>query len=59
MQIIFPEVEGQRSAIPAFNAKLIAQRVIFDMSAAKQKMVSGTYGMVIRYAAGVISMAGI
>lgn len=59
MQLIFPEVEGQRTAIPAFNAKLVAQRVIFDMSAAKQKMVSGTYGMVIRYSAGIASMVGI
>jgi hypothetical protein len=59
MQIIFPEVEGQRTAIPAFNAKLIAQRVIYEMSAAKQKMVSGTYGAVIRYAAGIASMVGI
>ena len=59
MQIIFPDVEGQRTAIPAFNAKLVAQRVVFEMSAAKQKMVSGTYGMVIRYAAGIASMVGI
>ena len=59
MQVIFPEVEGQRTAIPAFNAKLIAQRVIFDMSAAKQKMVSGSYGTVVLYAPGIASMAGI
>lgn len=59
MQLIFPEVEGQRTAIPAFNAKLIAQRVVFEMSAARQKMLSGTYGAVIRYAAGISSMVGI
>ena len=59
LQVIFPEVEGQRTAIPAFNAKLVAQRVVFEMSAAKQKMLSGTYGMVVRYAAGIASMVGI
>lgn len=59
MQVIAPEVEGQRTAIPAFNAKLVAQRVVFDMSAAKQKMLSGTYGCVIRYAAGIQAMVGI
>jgi len=59
LQVIFPEVEGQRTAIPAFNAKLIAQRVVFDTSSAKQKMVSGVYGTVIRYAAGISSMVGV
>jgi hypothetical protein len=59
MQLIFPEVEGQRTAIPAFNAKLVAQRVVFEMSAAKQKMLSGTYGAVLRYTAGISSMAGV
>lgn len=59
MQVIFPEVEGQRTAFPAFNEKLRAHRVIFDMSAARQKMTSGTFGTVIRYAAGIASMAGI
>ena len=59
MQLIAPEVEGQRTAIPAFSAKLVAQRVVFDMSAARQKMLSGSYGMVIRFAAGISSMVGI
>lgn len=59
MQIIFPEVEGQRTGFPAFNEKLRAHRVIYEMSAAKQKMTSGTFGCVIRYAAGIASMAGI
>ena len=59
MQLIAPEIEAQRTAIPAFNAKLIAQRVVFDMSAAKQKMVSGIYGTVVRYAAAIASMVGI
>jgi hypothetical protein len=59
MQLIFPEVEGQRTGFPAFNEKLRAHRVIFDMSAARQKMTSGTFGCVIRYAAGVVGMVGI
>jgi hypothetical protein len=59
MQLIFPEVEGQRTAFPAFNEKLRAHRVIFEMSAARQKMTSGTFGSVIRYSAGIASMAGI
>lgn len=59
MQVIFPEVEGQRTAIPAYNAKLIAQRVVFEMSSAKQKMLSGTYGVVLRYGPGISSMVGI
>lgn len=59
MQLIFPDVEGQRTAFPAFNEKLRAHRVIFDMSAARQKMTSGTFGTVIRYAAGIASMVGI
>jgi hypothetical protein len=59
MQLIAVNVEDQRTAIPAFNAKLIAQRVVFDLSAARQKMVSGTFGTVVRYAAGVAGMVGI
>ena len=59
MQVIAPEVEGQRTAIPAFSAKLVAQRVVFDMSAARQKCLSGCYGMVVRYPAGIASMIGI
>jgi len=59
MQLIFPEVEGQRTAFPAFNEKLRAHRVIFDMSAARQKMTSGTFGAVVRYPAGIASMVGI
>ena len=59
MQLIFPEVEGMRTGFPAFNEKLRAHRVIFDLSAAKQKMTSGTFGTVLRYTAGIASMTGI
>jgi hypothetical protein len=59
MQLIFPDVEGQRTGFPAFNEKLRAHRVIYEMSAARQKMTSGTFGTIIRYAAGIASMAGI
>jgi hypothetical protein len=59
MQIICPEIEGQRTALMAFNAKLVAQRVVFNLSSAAQKMLSGTYGCVLRYPAGIASMVGI
>jgi hypothetical protein len=59
MQLIFPDVDGQRTGFPAFNEKLRAHRVVYEMSAARQKMTSGTFGSVIRYAAGIASMAGI
>lgn len=59
IQLICPEVEGQRTMFPAFNERLRTHRVVYDMSAARQKCTSGTFGTVIRYAAGVASMAGV
>jgi len=59
MQLIVPEIEGQRAAMPAFNAKLVAQRVVFAESSASQKMLSGTYGAVLRQTSAISSMVGI
>lgn len=59
IQLIFPEVEGQRTAQPMYNAKVVAQRIVYDMSSARQKCLSGTFGCVIRYASGIATLAGV
>lgn len=59
MQLIAKDVEGQETAYCAFNEKMRAHKLIPDLSSYKQKISAGTWGCIIRYAAGIATMIGI
>lgn len=59
MQVIVHEVEGQKTAFCAYGEKLRAFPIIRRESSYRQKAASGTWGTVIRFPAGIASMAGI
>lgn len=59
MQLIADDVDGQKVAYPAFNEKLRAHKIIPQLSAWKQKMTSGTWGVIMRVPMGVVGMLGI
>lgn len=59
MQLIAPEIEGQRTGFCAFNEKLRNHPIIRLMSAFQQKATAGTWGTVLRMPMGVASMLGI
>lgn len=59
MQLIAQNVEGQETSYCAFNEKMRAHKLIPDLSAYKQKISAGTWGCIIRYAAGISTMIGI
>ena len=59
MQLIMHEVEGQKVAYPAFTEKMRAHKLVAENSAWSQKMTSGTWGVVDRIPAAVVSMLGI
>jgi len=59
MQLVVHEVEGQKTAFCAFGEKLRAFPIIRRESSYRQKAASGSWGTVIRFPAGISSMAGI
>ena len=48
LQIVAPEVSGQRAALPAFSERQRAHPIIREMSAFRQKKTAGGFGTVIR-----------
>lgn len=59
MQIIVDDVDGQKTAYPAYNEKMRAHKIVPELSSWKQKMTSGTWGTILRIPAGVGGMLGI
>lgn len=59
VQLWAEEVEGQKSGFCAFSEKMRSHRIIPDLSSWRQKVTSGTWGVVIRYAVGVQQMIGV
>ncbi|MDE2426229.1 MAG: DUF2184 domain-containing protein [Elusimicrobia bacterium] len=59
MQVIVHEIEGQETCFAGFGEKLRTFPVIRGMSSYRQKAVSGTWGTIIRFPAGIGSMVGI
>jgi hypothetical protein len=59
MQLIAKEIEGQRTAFPAYSEKMRAHPVIRARSAFSQKVSAGVWGTVVRGPAAVASMIGI
>ena len=59
VQLIVSEIEGQRTAFCAYNEKMRAHPIIRAVSSFKQKQTGGSWGSVIRLAAGISSMLGV
>jgi hypothetical protein len=59
MMLICREVEGQKTAFPAYSEKMRAHPVIRARSSFSQKVSAGTWGSIMRLPAAVVSMVGI
>lgn len=59
MQLIVDEVEGQKTGFCAYSEKMRSFPIIRLLSAFQQKAMSGSWGTVIRYPAGLAQMVGI
>ncbi|HEY6030502.1 MAG TPA: DUF2184 domain-containing protein [Gaiellaceae bacterium] len=59
MQVIFDEVEGQKTGFSAFSEKLRAHRLVPDLSSFKQKRSAGAWGSIIRMPVAIGQMVGI
>jgi hypothetical protein len=59
MQLVADSVAGQDTGFCAFNEKMRAHKIIFDLSSFRQKVTGGSWGAIIRYPVGVSSEVGI
>jgi hypothetical protein len=59
VQMIVPEMDGMKTAVPAFTEKLRAHPVVTDVSSFKQKRSQGTWGTVIRRPFLIAQMLGV
>jgi hypothetical protein len=59
VQMIAPEIQGQRTVEIGFNEKMRAHRMIYATSSARQKKTSGTEGALIYRPVGMTIMSGI
>lgn len=59
VQLIADDVEGQKTAFCAYTDKLRSFPLVREMSAYKQKEVSGTWGCIIRMPVGFSQMLGV
>ena len=59
MQLISKKVSRQDTAWCAFNEKLRAHRVVYDLSSVRQKLTQGSWGTVVRIPFGIAGMLGI
>jgi|HubBroStandDraft_4_1064222.scaffolds.fasta_scaffold00019_3 hypothetical protein len=59
MQMIADEVGGQKTGYASFSEKMRSHPIIREMSAFKQKVTGGGFGVIWRIPIGVASMVGI
>jgi hypothetical protein len=59
LQIVAPEVIGQRAVLPAYSERLRAHRLIPEASAFRQKKSAGSWGSVIRMPFCLAQMVGV
>lgn len=59
MQLVAKEVEGQKTGFCGYNEKSRSFPIIKELSAFKQKQISGSWGAIIRQPANISSMVGI
>ena len=58
VQMIVEEVDGQRAGFNAYNAKMRAFAIVKELSAFKQKFMSGSWGNILRMPMCVSQMLG-
>jgi hypothetical protein len=58
-QIIVDEVEGQKTAYPAFTEKMRAHRIVPMTSHMEQKLTAGSWGTILRLPLAVSGMLGV
>lgn len=59
VQLIADDIEGQQTGFCSYNEKLRSFPIIREMSAYKQKQISGTWGTVIRMPVAFVQMLGV
>jgi len=59
LQMIADDVDGQKTGFCAFNEKLKSFPIVREMSAYKQKQMSGTWGSIIRMPVAFSQMLGV
>ena len=59
VQLIAPEVEGQKTGFCAYNEKMRAHPIIRHMSSFRQKVTAGIWGTVLRQPFAIASMVGV
>ena len=59
VQMICEEVDGQKTAWPAFTEKLRAHRIVQGLSSWKQKVSQGTWGCILRQPFAVVGLLGV
>ena len=58
VQLIAEEIEGQKTGFCAYNAKMRAFAIVKELSAFKQKFMSGSWGTVLKMPIGVAQLLG-
>lgn len=58
-QLIVDDVQGQKTVDCSFNEKMRAHRIVADVSSWRQKKTQGTWGTIIYFPAGIVSMSGV
>jgi hypothetical protein len=59
VQLIVPEIEGQKTGYCAYNEKLRAHPIIREMSAFRQKQSAGIWGTILRMTASIAGLLGV
>lgn len=59
VQLMAPDVEGQKSAFPAYSEKMRTHPIIRARSSFSQKVSAGTWGTVFRMPAAAVQMIGV
>lgn len=59
VQLIADEVEGQKAGYCAFNDKLRTFPIVRELSSWKKKMISGSWGAIVRQPMNIAAMVGV
>jgi hypothetical protein len=59
VQLLVMEIEGQKTAFPAYSEKMRAHPVIRARSSFSQKVSAGTWGTVVRGPMAIVQMVGV
>lgn len=59
VQMIAPQVQGQKAGFNAFTEKMRAHAIVRDTSSTYQKKSSGTWGAIVKFPAAVAQLLGV